>query len=330
MNRVALTAVIVALSLSLPMMDAEAKRLGGGGSSGMKRSVPTQSHDASKPTPAPQQAAPAQGTPATPAAAAAAAPKRSWMGPLAGLAAGLGIAALFSHFGMGGALASGITMLLLGLGAVLLIGFLMRRFGGNKLQNNSGGMAFAGANAGAGAGANNASAPFQPYQPASAPAAYLSPQPAALAQPTGTAAIASTSYAPATPAAVSGDGFDTAGFEQIAKRVFIRMQAANDTGDQNDLRRFTTPEMFGVVQQELLDRKVTTQRTDVVKLDAQVIERLTEDGQQIVSVRFWGLIREQEAAPAEEFDEIWHLVRPLDESREWAIAGIQQTQRYTV
>ena len=324
MKRVALTAMIVALALSLPMMDAEAKRLGGGGTSGMKRSVPTQSSDASKP--APQQAAPAQGTPATPAAAPAAAPKRSWMGPLAGLAAGLGIAALFSHFGMGGALASGMMMLLLGLGAVLLVVFLMRRFGGNKAQNSNGGMAFAGA----GAGANNSAPPYQPYQPSPAPAAYLPPQPSAIAAPAGTSALTDSSPMPVSPPVGNDDGFDTAGFEQIAKRVFIRLQAANDSGDQNDLRRFTTPEMFGVVQQELLDRKVTTQRTDVVKLDARVIERLTEDAQQIVSVRFWGLIREQVDLPAEEFDEIWHLVRPLDESREWAIAGIQQTHRYTV
>ncbi len=329
MKRVALTAMIVALALSLPMMDAEAKRLGGGGTSGMKRSVPTQSSDASKPATAPQQAAaPAQATPGTPAAAAA--PKRSWMGPIAGLAAGLGIAALASHFGMGGALANIMTMLLLGVGVALLVGFLMRRFGGNRAQNNNnnnnGGMAFAGA----GAGSNNAAPPYQPYQPAPAPAAHLPLQSAALALPTGASGTNVASYTPVTPLAGNGDGFDTAGFEQIAKRVFIRLQAANDSGDQNDLRRFTTPEMFGVVQQELLDRKVTTQRTDVVKLDARVIERLTEDGQQVVSVRFWGLIRELENAPAEEFDEIWHLVRPIDESREWAIAGIQQTHRYTV
>ena len=31
----------------------------------------------------------------------------------------------------------------------------------------------------------------------------------------------------------------------------------------------------------------------------------------------------QQAAP-EAFDELWHLVRPADESRDWAIAGIQQ------
>lgn len=318
MKRVVLTALVIALGFSLPMMDAEAKRLGGGSSSGMQRTVPTQSRDASKPLAPQQQAAPQQAGPAA-AAAPAAAPKRSWMGPLAGLAAGLGIAALASHFGMGGALASGMTMLLLGLGAVLLIGFLMRRFGGAKAQSTSNnGMQFAGAGA-----------PYAPYTPAQQPTepAYKpAPMQAAIAAPESAASSSSLQAAPA----VVNDGFDAAGFEQIAKRVFIRLQAANDAGDQADLRRFTTPEMYGVVQQELLDRKGLVQVTDVVKLDARVIERVEEAGQQIVSVRFWGLIREQAGASAEDFDEIWHLVRPLDGSREWAIAGIQETHRYTI
>ena len=306
MKRLALFALVLALGVSLPLMDAEAKRLGSGGTSGMKRATPSQPHDASKPAPPSQQAAPAP-TPVTPAAAPAAAPKRSWMGPLAGLAAGLGIAALASHFGMGGALANVMTMVLLGVGAALLIGFLMRRFGGAKSAQNNGPMQFAGAGA--------------PYAPAqTAPTNTLPTQPSVIALPGAAAsALLPVAQAPAN------DGFDTAAFEQIAKRVFIRLQAANDTGDQTDLRRFTTPEMFGVIQQELLDRKTPTQRTDVVKLDARVIERAEEDGQQIVSVRFWGLIREQADAPAEEFDETWHLVRPLDASRDWAIAGIQQT-----
>ena len=63
-----------------------------------------------------------------------------------------------------------------------------------------------------------------------------------------------------------------------------------------------------------------------MQLDAQVIDVGEEDAQQIVSVRFHGLIREQKDAPAEPFDEIWHLVRPVDGSREWAIAGIAQTK----
>jgi len=308
-----LSAAVAVLAMSLTSFDAEAKRLGGGGSSGMKRATPQQTHDASKgtppqqaATPAPQQAAPATaGAAAAPAAAAA--PKRNWMGPIAGLAAGLGIAALASHFGMGEALANMMTMLLIGVAVMFVIGFVMRRMAANKAKAQ--GMQFAGAGA-----------PFPGQAPMSQPAIQpLQPQSSFPAAP------APAVHAPAVTPAASNDGFDTAGFEQLAKRVFIRLQAANDAGDQADLRRFTTPEMYGVIQQDLLDRKGATQSTEVLQLDAKVIERVQEDGQQIVSVRFWGMIREQSDAAAENFDEVWHLVRPADESREWAIAGIQAT-----
>src|SRR4051794_34055503 len=100
----ALMAIVLSVGMTVAM-DAEAKRLGGARSSGMQRQQVTQ--PAAQPhapgtTPgAPAQAAPAAGTAAAAAAPAAAAPKRSWMGPLAGLAAGLGLAALASHLGFG-------------------------------------------------------------------------------------------------------------------------------------------------------------------------------------------------------------------------------------
>lgn len=303
MNRIALTALAAVMSLSLLAGQAEAKRLSGGG---MKRSVPTQPAAPAPTTPAQpaKPAAPAQQQNAAPqqAAAAATPPKRSWMGPIAGLAAGLGLAALASHFGFGEALANIMTMVLLGLVLMLVIGFVMRRFAAKKAAPQ--GLQFAGAGA-----------PFQ------APQSQVQPQvppQAAPFQPAPTAAP----VAAAAPQ-VSGNGFDADGFAQIAKQVFIRMQAANDAGDQNDLRRFTTPQMYASIQSELLERKGATQRTDVLQLDAQVLEQVEEQGEQIVSVRFWGLIREQSEAAAESFDEVWHLVRPVDGSKEWAIAGIQ-------
>jgi len=294
-KRILLTAVIALLALSLPAIDAEAKRLGGGNSSGMKRAAPEPSKAA------PAQAAPAPAAPApTPAAPAAPPPRSSWMGPIAGLAAGIGLAALASHFGFGGALANVMTMVLIGVAVMFLIGFLLRRFGKSRPQEGLQGMQFSGAGA-----------PF-PGQPPlnAAPQASGSPE-----MPVQAAAVAA-------PAAVANDGFDTAGFEQIAKRVFLRLQQANDAADQNDLRRFTTPEMFSGIQQELLERK-GFQHTEVLQLDSKVIERVEENGMQIVSVRFSGMLREQ--AEAERFDEVWHLVRPLDGSRDWAIAGIQQS-----
>ena len=297
------------LSASLAPGAAEAKRIGGGGSSGMQRSTPSAAPNAAPAKPA--QAAPT--TPAAAAAPAAPAPKRSWMGPLAGLAAGLGIAALMSHFGMGEGMGNIIMMVLIAGLAFVAIRFAMARFGGARAQPalaTPGGMQFAGAGAGAGA---------PPQQPAShettLPAWNTGATPFAAAAPMAAPALAANTLPP---------GFDTEAFERIAKMIFIRMQAANDTADLTDLRQFTTPEMFASVKLDLQERGSAAQQTDVVKIDAQVIEFATEAERQIVSVRYHGLIREDKDGVAAPFDEVWHLVKPVDGSREWAIAGIQQ------
>lgn len=293
MNRILAVTLATLMAVALPVQDAQAKRLSGGG---MKRSVPAQTAPNTPPAQqpaAPQQAAPAKQAAATPAAAPAAAPKRSWMGPIAGLAAGLGLAALASHFGFGAELANFMTMLLLGVLAAVVIGFLVRRFAKPKAQL-------------AGAGAHGANFRLQPE---------TQPQPAWQASAGSAAPVAAA--ASALPA-----DFDAAGFEKIAKQVFIRLQAANDAGDQADLRRFTTPQMYAAIQHELLERGGKAQRTEVLQLDASVVDVATENGEQIVSVRFWGLVREDSEQAATDFDEVWHLVKA---GEGWLIAGIQQT-----
>lgn len=279
MNRILAVTLAALLTVALPSHDAEAKRLGGGG---IKRNVPTQTSPQTPPAQQPastQQAAPNKQAAAT-LAAPTAAPKRSWLGPLSGLAVGLGLAALASHFGFGGEMASLMTLLLLGIVAVVLIRFLIRRFAAPKPAL---------------AGAYGASL---------------------------RAAEPSWNPAPAAAGAAAAASFDNVEFEKLAKQVFIRLQAANDAGDQDDLRRFTTPQMYASIQQELLERGGQPQRTDVLQLDARVIDVATEDGQQIVSVRFWGLVREKSGQAAEAFDEVWHLLKA---GEGWLIAGIQQT-----
>ncbi|HET7793208.1 MAG TPA: Tim44 domain-containing protein, partial [Rhizobacter sp.] len=144
MKRILLSLFVATLSLGFVATQVEAKRLGGGSTSGMKRQ-----------TPAPQPAQPpAQSVPAKPAAAPgatapaapAAAPKRSWMGPIAGLAAGLGIAALMSHLGLGAEFGNLVMMVLLGLVAFVLVRFLLRRFSPSRPAAD-GGMQLAGAGA---------------------------------------------------------------------------------------------------------------------------------------------------------------------------------------
>ena len=312
--------LILALSLAVASVGmlpvhADAKRLGGGGSSGMQRSMPTRAPDAAPARPA----QPTQAAPATAGAAPAAAPKRSWMGPIAGLAAGLGIAALMGHMGLGAGFGNILMMVLLAAVAFFAIRFLMQRFGGgNRSMASPNGMQFAGGRepqspgvtgSGWGAPAPSTSAPF-----AFTPVAPVGALDASGAGPAGTSA-GRLNLPP---------DFDVAAFERIAKMIFIRMQAANDAGDLNDLRAFTTPEMFASARLDLQDRGNTGQQTDVVRIDAEVLDLAIENGQQIVSARFHGLIREEKDGVAAPFNEIWHLVKPIDGSHEWAIAGIQQ------
>ena len=296
MKNFALMAAALVLGLALNISDAEAaKRLGGGGSSGMQRQsvAPSKSHEAA---PAQAPSAARQPAQAAPQATPQAQPKRSWMGPLAGLAAGLGLAALASHFGFGEELANFMMMALLAVAVIGVIGFFMRK---KAAAQGHQGMQYAGA----GAGYGNTPPP-QDFQPAGG------------------------SYAPAAAAAASTAAnipanFDAEGFVRNAKVNFIRLQAANDAGNLDDIREFTSPEMFAEIKLAIDERKGAKQETNVAQLNAEVIDVSEEGNRYVVSVRFNGLIGEDGRAP-EAFDEIWHMVKPLDGSRGWTIAGIQQ------
>jgi predicted lipid-binding transport protein (Tim44 family) len=301
-------AIVVASALAVAPAVSDAKRFGGGSSSGMQRSMPNSTP--AKPA-APQQAAPAA---APTGAAAPAAAKRSWMGPIAGLAAGLGLAALMSHLGLGEAFGNFLMLALLAVAAIVVIRLLMRRFGTQAPQREQ--LATAGA------------APMSPSwnKPAEAPVmARSSVADAATVSADGSTRLApmpGSTVASVVPSTLPSD-FDAEGFSRLAKMIFIRMQAANDTGDLNDLRSFTTPEMFAVAKMELQDRGGKAQTTDVVHVDAEVLDLAKEGERQVVSVRFHGQMREDIGAPVADFDEIWHLTR-FGDNPAWSIAGIQQ------
>lgn len=278
MKQFILSVIFAVLSIGLVAPEAEAKRLGGGSSIGMQR-------QAKPPAAAPQQNMNRQQA-ATPPAQT---PKRSWMGPLAGLAAGLGLAALFSHLGLGEELASFVMIALLAVATIVVFRLLFRR----KTDTQAQPMQYAGAAAG-----NAGSAPYAP------------------APMTGPAAGGSASAIPAD--------FDAAGFARQAKLNFIRLQAANDTANLDDIREFTTPEMYAELSMQLRERGNATQRTDVVELNADVLDVEEEANRYIVSVRFNGLLREEEGAAPTAFDEIWHLTKARNGNGGWLVAGIQQ------
>ena len=119
--------------------------------------------------------------------------------------------------------------------------------------------------------------------------------------------------------------FEDAPFAREAKKHFIRLQDANDRGDLNDIREFVTPEMYAEISLQIQERAGKLNKTEVLTLNADIADVVTDGDLVIASVRFTGMIREEANAPAEPFSEIWHIQRSESQANAaWFIAGIQQ------
>jgi predicted lipid-binding transport protein (Tim44 family) len=127
--------------------------------------------------------------------------------------------------------------------------------------------------------------------------------------------------ASAAPARNVPAGFDAGGFLRAAKLNFLKLQAANDAGRVEEIREFTTDELFEELKREF---GAGGQRTEVIGLEAELLELATEGERHWASVRFSGQVREEPNAPAVPFAEVWNLAKPADGSSGWLLAGIQQ------
>ncbi len=131
----------------------------------------------------------------------------------------------------------------------------------------------------------------------------------------------------ATPSVPAG--FDSEAFLRNAKVYFVRLQAAWDVGNIDDIREFTTPEMFAEVRVDLSSRGAGTNQTDVVQLNAALLGVEERANEYFASVRFSGLIREARGgAAAEPFVEVWNLSKANRPGEGWLLAGIQQVAQH--
>ena len=335
-------------TMAVTISAADAKRLGGGGSIG-KQSSNYSRQAPSRPAQAPTNVTPAKpAAPAAapaPAAAAAAAPKPAspWKGIVGGALLGLGAGALLSHLGLGGAGAMGgmggmgsmfssILMIgLLALAAVFLFRMFSRKNGGAAANSKVGNVGSANVFQPAYAAPIQASGytPEIGSQLEPAPAAPLAASAASQSALQGTGFGSSASaestppMAPIAPWGIPAD-FDVAGFVRSGKSYFIRLQAAWDRADINDIREFTTPEMFAELRLQLQERGSAPNNTDVVKIDGELLGIETLANDYLATLKFTGLIKEAPEASAEPFTEIWNLSKPLNGSGGWVLAGIQQ------
>lgn len=294
---IALVAALFAGGLMLPDT-AEAKRFGGGKSFGKQYSTPRSAPDRQTAQPPSrqqpgQQAAPGQRAPQSGAS--------RWLGPLAGLAAGGLLASLF----FGDAFDGFQIMDFLLIAALVFGGFMLFKM----LRKRGPTPAVAGAGYGRGE-----PPPIQQREQQS---------------PFGGGVGSETQSVAQSPAAASaGDvpaWFDEAGFVEGAKTHFIRLQAAWDQADFRDIREYTAPQLFAELKRERDAMGDAPNYTEVVTLNAELVSVRRDADQVVASVRFSGLIREDENAPAKPLDEIWHVAHDWNLAEgDWLINGIQQ------
>jgi predicted lipid-binding transport protein (Tim44 family) len=315
-----LVTMVLALTATAMVSEAIARPMGG------RRSIGRQSQTVRQmPAPAPAPMTPmnrqaAQPSPAAPMAGAAAGAAGSramqqkrpsmWKGLLGGALLGLGLGALFSHLGIGGAMASILSTLLTLALIAFAVMFIVRMFRRKSTPAN---------------------APFQggfnqPVPAGMAPdfgSGQQQPQSFNTSSSTSGVSLNKAGPAPHTPWGVPAD-FDTEAFLRHAKSSFIRMQAAWDKGDVADLREFTTPEVFAELRMQITERGPNADFTDVVSIDAQLLGIETSASDYLASVQFNGMIRTAPNAPAEPIAEVWNMEKPLSGNTGWVLAGIQQ------
>lgn len=301
--------------------DAEARRMGGGSSFGRQSTNITQQRQATTPsttsTTTNRSAAPTAAAAGTAAAGTAAKSGMSrWLGPIAGIAAGLGIAALLSHLGLSGAFAEFLSsMLLIGL-VVFAILFIVRRLRGAGARPAMQG-AFGGNNAARQDHAGQNQQPMwresQSQSPAAVPAAAVAPSASASAE---------------SPAAGDNDNwyipgdFDTTAFLKNAKAQFVAIQGIWDSGETDRLREYLTDDLIAELKQQLTERGAAPNKTEVVLLNAEMLGIETVSDGHLASVRFSGMLREAPGTEAFRFEEVWNLYKPQQGG--WLLAGIQQ------
>ena len=289
----AIVLALLAFTL-LTMPSAEAKRLGGGSNLGKQYSTPSAS--------ASTQQARSTHPPANQPSAVAQPPRTTgssrWLGPLAGLAAGGLLASLF----FGDAFEGFQVMDFLLIAAVVIVGIMLFRM------------------------LRRGTVPT-PASASAAPGRLRSGQ----ASPADTRQSHTTAKdGMVSPQVPSNDNqvpswFDAHTFTFDAKNHFMRLQAAWDNADFNDIRDYTTPELFNELQRERQALGSGPQFTEVVTLNVSMSGLRREDNHLIVSLEFSGLIREDHQGPANPFREIWHIQHAwISPNGDWFISGIQQ------
>ncbi len=120
------------------------------------------------------------------------------------------------------------------------------------------------------------------------------------------------------------DGFDTANFLNGAKAAYKQLQKAWDSNELAEIRGLTTDKVFAEIQDQLREQGGTN-RTEILKLDAELLDVREIGTEMEATVMFDAIMREEELERPEQVREIWHFIKPINSrTPKWLLDGIQQ------
>jgi predicted lipid-binding transport protein (Tim44 family) len=131
--------------------------------------------------------------------------------------------------------------------------------------------------------------------------------------------------APATPPIPPG--FDQGEFMKGAQTIYTRMQSSWDKRDLEDIRKFTSPEVYAEINRQAQEDP-RPGRTEILLVNARLLEVRSVDNQEIASVLYDVMMREGDADKlAKQVREIWHFSRDEKATGSfWRLEGIQQVE----
>ena len=121
-------------------------------------------------------------------------------------------------------------------------------------------------------------------------------------------------------------GFDEKEFLKGAKTIYTRLQASWDKRDLDDIRQFTSTEVFEEIRRQA-QADPTPGKTELLLINPRILEVRETDGQTIASVLYDVMMRENREEMTKQVRELWHFSRKANTPDAfWALEGIQQVE----
>lgn len=128
---------------------------------------------------------------------------------------------------------------------------------------------------------------------------------------------------PQQPTASSAAGtFNTEEFLDGAKKLYVRMQESWDLRDIEDIKQFTSPIMHKDIEEQFKEDP-NPSKTQIILINAGVLEVKQEGDYEQVAVLFDVLLKEAESPENEQVKEIWNFSRNKAKEGTWVLDGIQ-------